>query len=47
MNGIDLRYATHDEAVQALIQPVDELILEVRRDPQPPGLKVSFFLIVR
>ncbi|TNN13041.1 Protein lap4 isoform 1 [Schistosoma japonicum] len=39
VNGVDLRHATHDEAVQALIQPVKELQLEVRRDPPPPGLR--------
>ncbi|KAH8849884.1 Protein scribble like [Schistosoma japonicum] len=40
VNGVDLRHATHDEAVQALIQPVKELQLEVRRDPPPPGLRI-------
>ncbi|KAK4473445.1 hypothetical protein MN116_002814 [Schistosoma mekongi] len=39
VNGVDIRHATHDEAVQALIQPVKELQLEVRRDPPPPGLR--------
>nr|CAH8832207.1 unnamed protein product [Trichobilharzia regenti] len=39
VNGVDLRHATHDEAVQALIQPAKELQLEVRRDPPPPGLR--------
>ncbi|CAH8478652.1 unnamed protein product [Schistosoma intercalatum] len=39
VNGVDLRHATHDEAVQALIQPVKELQLDVRRDPPPPGLR--------
>ncbi|VDP86311.1 unnamed protein product [Echinostoma caproni] len=42
VNDVDLRKATHDEAVEALIQPVNELHLEVRRDPTPPGLRVSF-----
>ncbi|CAH8466165.1 unnamed protein product [Heterobilharzia americana] len=40
VNGVDLRHATHDEAVQELIKPVKELQLEVRRDPPPPGLRV-------
>ncbi|CAH8477332.1 unnamed protein product [Schistosoma mattheei] len=40
VNGVDLRHATHDEAVQALIQPVKELQLDVRRDPPPPGLRI-------
>ncbi|CAL8100696.1 unnamed protein product [Calicophoron daubneyi] len=39
VNDIDLRNATHDEAVNALIQPTRELVLEVRRDPTPPGLR--------
>ncbi|THD23153.1 Leucine-rich repeat-containing protein 1 [Fasciola hepatica] len=39
VNDIDLRNATHDEAVEALIQPVTELHLEVRRDPTPRGLR--------
>ncbi|CAH8466054.1 unnamed protein product [Heterobilharzia americana] len=39
VNGVDLRHATHDEAVQELIKPVKELQLEVRRDPPPPGLR--------
>lgn len=41
VNDINLRNATHDEAVEALIQPVKELRLEVRHDPTPSGLRVS------
>ncbi|TGZ62957.1 hypothetical protein CRM22_007156 [Opisthorchis felineus] len=39
VNDIDLRHATHDKAVRALIQTTKELKLEVRRDPTPPGLR--------
>ncbi|KAA3673033.1 protein scribble, partial [Paragonimus westermani] len=39
VNDIDLRHATHDEAVRALIQTTKELKLEVRRDPTPSGLR--------
>ena len=30
------------EAVEALLQPTSEVVLLVRHDPQPPGLKVNF-----
>ncbi|XP_056410308.1 protein scribble homolog [Hyla sarda] len=37
--GIDLRHATHQEAVKALLCPAPELRLLVRRDPPPPGMQ--------
>ncbi|XP_075172095.1 protein scribble homolog [Anomaloglossus baeobatrachus] len=37
--GIDLRQATHQEAVKALLCPAPELHLLVRRDPPPPGMQ--------
>ncbi|KAG9471632.1 hypothetical protein GDO78_013971 [Eleutherodactylus coqui] len=37
--GIDLRHATHQEAVKALLCPAPELHLIVRRDPPPPGMQ--------
>ncbi|XP_040288412.1 protein scribble homolog isoform X15 [Bufo bufo] len=37
--GNDLRQATHQEAVKALLCPAAELRLLVRRDPPPPGLQ--------
>ncbi|XP_038600883.1 protein scribble homolog isoform X3 [Tachyglossus aculeatus] len=38
-NGTDLRHATHQEAVSALLAPTPELRLLVRRDPPPPGMQ--------
>ncbi|XP_073399380.1 protein scribble homolog isoform X5 [Dendrobates tinctorius] len=37
--GVDLRQATHQEAVKALLCPAPELHLLVRRDPPPPGMQ--------
>lgn len=39
VNGQDVRGATHQEAVSALLRPCLELTLLVRRDPPPPGLR--------
>ncbi|XP_029420081.1 protein scribble homolog isoform X3 [Nannospalax galili] len=39
VNGQDVREATHQEAVSALLQPCLELSLLVRRDPPPPGMR--------
>ncbi|XP_074243370.1 protein scribble homolog isoform X7 [Saimiri boliviensis] len=39
VNGQDVREATHQEAVSALLRPCLELSLLVRRDPAPPGLR--------
>ncbi|XP_043834767.1 protein scribble homolog isoform X15 [Dromiciops gliroides] len=39
VNGQDVRMATHQEAVNALLSPAPELCLLVRRDPPPPGMK--------
>lgn len=41
MNNRDVSQATHLEAVDALLQPTSEVILLVRHDPQPAGLKVN------
>ena len=40
VNQHDISQATHNEAVQALIQATNEVLLLVRHDPQPAGLKV-------
>ncbi|XP_075067658.1 protein scribble homolog isoform X15 [Mixophyes fleayi] len=37
--GVDLRHATHQEAVKALLSPAQELSLLVRRDPPPLGMQ--------
>nr|XP_044998815.1 protein scribble homolog isoform X2 [Jaculus jaculus] len=39
VNGQDVREATHQEAVSALLRPCLELSLLVRRDPPPPGMR--------
>lgn len=40
VNGMDLRLATHQEAVQWLVQQRGDIELFVRHVPPPPGLKV-------
>lgn len=39
VNNRDVSQATHLEAVEALLQPTNEVVLLVRHDPQPAGLK--------
>ncbi|XP_077046354.1 protein scribble homolog isoform X12 [Agelaius phoeniceus] len=39
VNGTDLRHATHQEAVNALLCNSQELSMLVRRDPPPPGMQ--------
>ncbi|NXH51398.1 SCRIB protein, partial [Rhabdornis inornatus] len=39
VSGTDLRHATHQEAVNALLANGQELTLLVRRDPPPPGMQ--------
>ncbi|KAK3861440.1 hypothetical protein Pcinc_032603 [Petrolisthes cinctipes] len=39
VNGADMNGATHQEAVLALLNPPNEIVLTVRHDPQPKGLK--------
>ncbi|XP_026577637.1 protein scribble homolog [Pseudonaja textilis] len=39
VNGLDLRQATHQEAVSALLCSSPELRMVVRRDPPPPGME--------
>ncbi len=40
VNTIDLRHATHQEAVRALLANKQEIRMLVRRDPSPPGMQV-------
>lgn len=48
VNGMDMTGASHQEAVMALLNPPNEVILTVRHDPQPKGLKViNFFFSYR
>ncbi|XP_054840869.1 protein scribble homolog isoform X3 [Eublepharis macularius] len=39
VNSIDLRHATHQEAVTGLLSNTQQLRLVVRRDPPPPGME--------
>ncbi|XP_042875532.1 protein lap4-like isoform X13 [Penaeus japonicus] len=39
VNGTDMSGASHQEAVMALLNPPNEIVLTVRHDPQPKGLK--------
>ncbi|XP_016410502.1 protein scribble homolog isoform X2 [Sinocyclocheilus rhinocerous] len=39
VNAIDLRHATHQEAVRALLSNRQEIRMLVRRDPSPPGMQ--------
>nr|XP_029482774.1 protein scribble homolog isoform X8 [Oncorhynchus nerka] len=39
VNTIDLRHATHQEAVKALLYNKQEIRMLVRRDPSPPGME--------
>ncbi|XP_043923410.1 protein scribble homolog isoform X3 [Protopterus annectens] len=39
VNTIDLRHATHQEAVMALLANKQEIRMLVRRDPAPPGMQ--------
>ena len=41
VNGKDVTRASHQEAVMALIAPTYEIVLDIRHDPPPPGLKVT------
>lgn len=52
VNTIDLRHATHQEAVRALLSNKQEIRMLVRRDPSPPGMQVrsshtNVLLIIR
>lgn len=44
VNAIDLRHATHQEAVRALLSNKQEIRMLVRRDPSPPGMEVLSYL---
>ena len=46
VNGKDIRKSTHQEAVMALIAPTQEIVLDIRHDPQPPGLQVRVLVHV-
>ncbi|KAG7273628.1 hypothetical protein CRUP_017350 [Coryphaenoides rupestris] len=39
VNSMDMRHATHQEAVRALLANKQEIRMLVRRDPSPPGME--------
>lgn len=41
VNGEDLTTASHQRVVEALLRPVDLVLLAVRCDPPPDGWEVS------
>jgi hypothetical protein len=41
VNGVDVRQSRHQEVVTALCATTREIVLVVRKDPQPPGMRVS------
>ena len=42
VNGRDVSKATHQDAVQALLEPTAELMLTVQHDPPPQGNRSMF-----
>lgn len=45
VNGEDITTYTHQEAVMALLKPVDEITLKIQHDPLPEGFEVSFSVL--
>lgn len=41
VNDVDLRGASHQDAVVALVTQADQLKIVVQHDPLPPGFKVT------
>ena len=41
VNGKEVRAAKHQEVVMLLISPSNEIVLDVRHDPPPPGMRVG------
>ena len=41
INGTDVRVAKHQEVVMLLITPGNEIVLDVRHDAPPTGLRVG------
>ena len=44
VNGVDIKIASHQDAVAALLVKTDRMKLKVQHDPLPKGFKVIFFL---
>lgn len=44
VNGVDIKIASHQDAVAALLVKTDRMKLKVQHDPLPKGFKVKIFL---
>ena len=44
VNGVDIKIASHQDAVAALLVKTDRMKLKVQHDPLPKGFKVNFFV---
>ena len=42
VNGIEIKNASHQDAVAALLVKTDRMKLKVQHDPLPEGFKVNF-----
>ena len=45
VNGVDIKNASHQDAVAALLVKTDRMKLKVQHDPLPKGFKVKFFFV--
>ena len=45
VNGVDIKIASHQDAVAALLVKTDRMKLKVQHDPLPKGFKVNFFFV--
>ena len=41
VNGVDIKIASHQDAVAALLVKTDRMKLKVQHDPLPQGFKVT------
>jgi C-terminal processing protease CtpA/Prc len=45
VNGEDVTKSSHQEAVQKLLKPGDEIVLSIQHDPLPDGYQVGSLLL--
>ena len=45
VNGVDIKIASHQDAVAALLVKTDRMKLKVQHDPLPKGFKVKIFFV--
>ena len=43
VNGVDIRGASHQDAVLALLSKKDSMKMKVQHDPLPSGFRVRYF----